>query len=288
MKSLSLLLPFLLFSFAARSQGRVDVYACSHEIPGFGKLVDQYIQHSWSQGRSLSESQAELSSLARNYQDCRRFKLAIEERMGSGDEQVEQQRQGRRGPRLPRLPRLPQWPRRDRDTTPRIVLVTDEPSARGAQIVQQSFATTAPWSCMGVDVVIEVMDRAELGCQPRNDGRPRIVECSAGASRKAQALRRRLNAKKVLIVVDSDMQGGNGGSTPVITTSFLQHSPKAGMHEIMHTMGFEDTYDPHAQYAATSGDIMSCTSENCYVLERDWGRIARAMNTRIPESCRAD
>ncbi len=319
MKGIIFLLPFLLLSFVARAQSRVDVYNCSYEIPGFGRLVDQYVQLSWAQGRSLGQSQSELDRMAGRSRDCRSFKAALEELVGAPpvvqrsqprprpddrrsrpeprrdddeeeDEQVEQQRQGRRGLRLPRLPRLPQWPQRDRDSDrgsrPRILVVTDEPSAYGAQIVQQTFATTAPWNCLGVEVVIEVMSREELGCQPSNDGRARIVECSSSASRKAQALRRRHNAKKVLIVVDSGMDGGNGGSTPVITTRFLQHSPKGGMHEIMHTMGFDDTYDPNAQYAATSGDVMSCTSENCYVLPQDFGRIARALGTRLPQDCR--
>ena len=316
MKKFIFLLPFLFLSPTSRAQNRVDVYICSYEIPGFGKLVDQYIERSWAQGQSMSDSQAELNRLAGSSQDCSSFKASLlalitslpeiprtearprpdnrrsqpePRRDDEEDEQVEQQRQGRRAFRLPRIPRLPQWPQRERTSRndrPRILVVTDEPSAYGAQTVQQSFATTAPWNCLGVEVVIEVMDREELGCQPRNDGRPRIVECAASASRKAQALRRRLGAKKVLIVVDSGMQGGNGGGTPVITTSFLQHSPKAGMHEIMHTMGFEDTYDRNAQYAATSGDIMSCTSENCFVLPQDWGRVARGLNMRLPQDCR--
>jgi hypothetical protein len=321
MKGLIFLLTFLLLGFTARAQNRVDVYRCSYEIQGFGRLVDEYVQLSWAQGRSLGESQSELNRLAGNSQDCRSFKAALEELVGAPpvvqrtqprprpdqrrpqpeprrddeeeDEQVEQQRQGRRGLRLPRLPRLPQWPQREQrerasggGSRPRILVVTDEPSAYGAQTVQHTFATSAPWNCLGVEVVIEVLSREELGCQPRNDGRARIVECSSSASRKAQSLRRRLNAKRVLIVVDSGMEGGNGGATPVISTSFLRHSPKAGMHEIMHTMGFDDTYDHNAQYAPTNGDIMSCSSPGCYVLPQDYGRIASALGTRLPQDCR--
>ena len=138
---------------------------------------------------------------------------------------------------------------------------------------------------MRVEVVIEVLSRQELNCQAHSDGRARIVLCSRAASNKAQALRRRLGAKRVLIVADTHMEGGNGGPTPVISANFLRHSPKAGMHEIMHTMGFDDTYDHNAQYAPTSGDIMSCSSASCYVQPQDYGTIARALGTRLPENC---
>jgi hypothetical protein len=321
MKNILFLLPFLMFSLASQAQNRVDVYRCSYEIPGFGSLVDEYVQLSWAQGRSLGESHSTLDRMAGSSRDCRSFKAALEQLVGAPpvvqrpqprprpddrrsqpeprrdddeeeDEQVEQQRQGRRGLRLPRLP---QWPQRDqheqRERTsgggsrPRILIVTDEASAQGARIVQQTFATSAPWNCMRVEVVIEVLSRQELNCQAHSDGRARIVLCSRAASSKAQALRRRLGAKRVLIVADTHMEGGNGGPTPVVSANYLRHSPKAGMHEIMHTMGFDDTYDHNAQYAATSGDIMSCSSESCYVLPQDYGTIARALGTRLPDDC---
>jgi hypothetical protein len=305
MKTFIALLPFLFMSLTVRAQQPIDIFSCSRQIPGFGRIVDQYVEASWNHGQTLAQSHAELDRVARNARDCRGLKATIEQLLSSlrpqqrrpqpgphreeEDEQVEEQRDRRRGFRLPRFPRLPQrQPPVTSGTRPRILVITDEPSARGAQTVQRTIETSAPWNCLGVEVVIEVLERGELGCEPRNDGRPRIVECSASASRKAQSLRRQLNAKKVLIVVDSGMQGGNGGPTPVITTSFLQHSPKAGMHELMHTMGFDDTYDTTAQYAATSGDIMACSSENCHVRPQDFGRIARALNVRLPDSCRED
>lgn len=321
MKTFISLLSFLLISVTAQAQRRMDVYSCSYEVPGFAALVDQYVDRSWAQGRSLGDSQAVLARLASSSRDCQSLKAEVEALVNSmgqvsrpprrqspdsrrtapgprrqeqedEDEQVEEQRDRRRGFRFPRLPQWPQREQRDRTSgggsRPRILIVTDEASAYGAQTVQHTFATSAPWNCLGVEVVIEVLSREELGCQPRNDGRARIVECSASASRKAQSLRRRLDAKRVLIVVDSGMEGGNGGATPVITTSYLRHSPKAGMHEIMHTMGFDDTYDHNAQYAPTNGDIMSCSSPGCYVLPQDYGRIARALNTRLPDSCRED
>lgn len=310
MKMLIFLIPTLLYSVSTYAQAKVDIYSCSREIPAFAGLVDDYVNRSWAQGQNLGVSRGILDDLARQSSDCTRFQARLQQlvsalapvvqrtqprpersrpqpqpRRDEEDDQIEEQRQRPRTSMRERL-RERLRPRNRTNENPRILVVTDEPSAYGARIVQQTFATTAPWNCMGVEVVIEVMDREELDCEARNDGRARIVLCSASASRKAQALRRRLGAKKVLIVADTYLEGGNGGATPVISSNFLQHSPKAGMHEIMHTMGFEDTYDSHAQYATPGGDIMSCTSADCYVRREDWPRIARAMGTQVPESCR--
>lgn len=299
MKMLIFLVPTLFFSVTSYAQFKVDIYSCSREIPSFPRLVDEYVDRSWAQGQSLGTSRGILDDLARQSSDCPTFHNRLQQlvaglapvqrgqpqREDEQDEQIEEQRQRPRTSVRERL-RERLRPRTRTNESPRILVVTDEPSAYGARIVQQTFATTAPWNCMGVEVVIEVMDREELNCQARNDGRARIVLCSAAASRKAQALRRRLGAKKVLIVADTYLEGGNGGATPVISNNFLQHSPKAGMHEIMHTMGFEDTYDSHAQYATPGGDIMSCTSADCYVPREAWPRIARAMNVSVPQSCR--
>lgn len=312
MKMLIFLVPTLLFSLSSYAQSKTDIYSCSREIPTFAVLVDDYVNRAWAQGQTLGVSRGILDDLARQSSDCPRFHARLQQLVGAlapvvqrshprpqrarpqprperddEDEQVEEQRQRPRTSVRERL-RERLRPRTNSSERPRILVVTDEPSAYGARIVQQTFATTAPWNCMGVEVVIEVMDREELACDARNDGRARIVLCSAAASRRAQALRRRLGAKKVLIVADTHLEGGNGGATPVISNNFLHHSPKAGMHEIMHTMGFEDTYDVHAQYATPGGEIMSCTSADCYVRREDWPRIARAMRTQVPENCRED
>jgi|GEM_PF-4318359 len=309
MKMLIFLIPTLLFSVTSYAQTKVDIYSCSREIPAFAGLVDDYVNRSWAQGQTLGVSRGILDDLARQSSDCSRFQARLQQLVGElapvvqrpqprpersrplpqprpddEDEQIEEQRQRPRTSMRERL-RERLRPRTRNTENPRILVLTDEPSAYGARIVQQTFATTAPWNCMGVEVVIEVMDRAELNCEARNDGRARIVLCSASASRKAQALRRRLGAKRVLIVADTHLEGGNGGPTPVISNNFLQHSPKAGMHEIMHTMGFEDTYNPNAQYASRGGEIMSCSSADCYVPREAWPRIAREMGTQVPESC---
>ncbi len=165
---------------------------------------------------------------------------------------------------------------------PKILVVTDEPGAQAAYLVQDSFATTAPYPCLNVEVQVISLSREELDCRPHGDGRDRIVLCSSQASRKAQELRRRVGAKKVLIVVDLPYYGGNGGPTPVVTSAAQYRAPKTGMHEIMHTMGFSDTYDPSGQHSVGSGDIMSCTGQDCYVPQEWFSKVARGLGVRLP------
>jgi hypothetical protein len=203
------------------------------------------------------------------------------------EEPRSERRPGRRIPEMPRIPSIPSG-RRNEGSRPeqgeaRVVILTDEPGARGAQTVASSFANVAPFSCMNIDVVIETYSRDELGCEPYSNGHPRIVICKSKANDLARRRQRELGAKRFLIVVDDGHWGGNGGSNPVVTTGILNGGPNAGLHELMHTMGFSDTYAQGEQHSVTGGDIMACVQANCYVPEEWWPRITRSLG--VPANC---
>ena len=129
------------------------------------------------------------------------------------------------------------------------------------------------------------MSRAQLGCRPHGDGRPRIVQCEAAASARALAWRNEAGAGHVIIVVQHGVMGGNGGLPPVVTDAIINGGgPLAGLHELMHTLGFDDTYVEGAPVA--EGDIMACTGPRCRVLEQDYPRIAAGLGRELPLYCR--
>jgi hypothetical protein len=171
-----------------------------------------------------------------------------------------------------------------------ILIVTDERSPRAAQIVEQSFANVPPFSCLNISVAIHQVDPSDFGCtgeSPRGNvrGRERIVLCGSSANAKAATYKRQSGARHVIIVTDNPRIGGNGGTPAVVTNSIiLQGGPLAGIHELMHTFGFRDTYvEGNWQ---SEGDIMACTGPSCYVLPGDYNKVARAFGKSVPSSCR--
>jgi hypothetical protein len=185
-------------------------------------------------------------------------------------------------------------PRNDRPRSagPTILLLTDESRAAGAAIVERTFRQTPPFSCMDLNIVVVRVSPQELNCRPHSrshNGRhlDRFISCESAGNSFADRRRSAARAAKVLIIVDHSAPGGSAqvsGTRALVTTAALYQQPKIGIHEFMHTLGFEDTYE-EGQYSPFGGPIMTSTDAGAYVPQGQWSKIARELRTEVPANC---
>ncbi len=290
MKS-TLAIAMLLAAFSASAQRPLDVTSCRRAVPELAGWIAHLQTLRADLGRPFMAPHEYDQEIA-YATSCESYAREVRERIVSLEAQrgdvATPQRDSGATPRPPR-PQIGYEAPRARDGVAAapggVLIVTDETDPRAANRVARSLQEVAPFSCLRVPVAIHRVSRDELGCRPHGDGRARIVLCSAEASARALAWRGQAGARHVIIVTRHDVAGGNGGHPPVVTDSIiLGGGPLAGLHELMHTMGFQDTYREGERLA--EGDIMACTGPRCYVLEQDYDRVAAAFGRSLPYNCR--
>lgn len=123
----------------------------------------------------------------------------------------------------------------------KISIYTDEPNELKAKDVLKSFRTTYPFNQFELDIEIRPVAAEMLNCGPRY-GIERNIGCDADQRMAREAASRGID--QVLVVKNSTVYGGSGGSLAVMTSS----SPTSMMlHEYLHTLGLCDEYEYAAE-----------------------------------------
>lgn len=129
----------------------------------------------------------------------------------------------------------------------KFVIFTDEAVTNKSEQVAEIMKTTYPLNKFNIEVEIVRVPAAELECASSN-GIDRLVTCENLDSIQAKAARR--GGDQAMIVKNMAKWGGSsaiGGGVPVITSGT---SPRAMLHEFMHTLGLCDEYEYKAEEAA--------------------------------------
>ncbi len=123
-----------------------------------------------------------------------------------------------------------------------ILIVSDEPGMLKAKEVAQAFATTPPFSMLeDFEVDLQEVKARDLSCLLEKDS---VILCQLSASEEQKVLSRRADQlpDSILVVkVENSYRGtaylnGLYGSITHVTAAL------AGVHEILHTLGFNDEY----------------------------------------------
>jgi hypothetical protein len=122
----------------------------------------------------------------------------------------------------------------------KFVIYTDEAVTNKSEQVAEIMKTTYPLNKFDIEVEIVRVPASDLECASAH-GIDRLVTCENLDSIQAKAAR--LGGDQAMIVKNIPKWGGSsgvGGGVPVITTST---SPRAMLHEFMHTLGLCDEYE---------------------------------------------
>lgn len=188
----------------------------------------------------------------------------------------------------------PNKPRRNREhgpNKPDIVIVTDQRSQQKATHVAKAFFGIPPFSCMNLKIKIFYIDKETLGCEPEKHTKS-IMKCSNHATQQVQAIRRQQSAKGAVLVVDWDVYSGGNFSydkerLAIISTA---HIGEGGVHEFMHTIGFDDEYPTReltpgtARQPVNGGTLMNSTHYG-NMPKKWWQDIANFFDIDEPETC---
>lgn len=129
----------------------------------------------------------------------------------------------------------------------KISIYTDEPNQVKAREVINTFRTTYPFSQYELEIEIKSVSAAMLNCGPQL-GIDRNIGCDSEEISRDAASR---GIDQVLVVKNSSVYGGSGGSIAVMTSS----SPTSMMlHEYLHTLGLCDEYEYAASEASNYCD----------------------------------
>lgn len=128
----------------------------------------------------------------------------------------------------------------------KFVIYTDEAATNKSEQVAEVMKNTYPLNKFNIEVEIVRVSSSELECASTN-GIDRLVTCENIDAIQAKAARR--GGDQAMIVKNMPKWGGSsgvGGGVPVITTGT---SPRAMLHEFMHTLGLCDEYEYKAEEA---------------------------------------
>lgn len=134
------------------------------------------------------------------------------------------------------------------------VIYTDDDKSDKAEQIAEMMKTTYPFSKFDIEVEIVTLKLDDLPCDS-SYGIERLITCDNSDDLQARAMKS--GGDQAMILKSTDKYGGSshvGGGVPVITTG---SSPRAMLHEYMHTLGLCDEYE----YAAVEAD-MYCNSKN--------------------------
>ena len=141
----------------------------------------------------------------------------------------------------------------------KISVYTDQADNSKALEVVKTFKSTYPFNKFDIEIDIKTVPADKLNCKPLY-GIARLIGCDSEKIAKEAS---RGGVDQVFIVKDSPVYGGSGGSIPVITTNT---TPKAILHEYLHTLGLCDEYTYSASeatnYCSLSGLNMAIIQPN--------------------------
>lgn len=120
------------------------------------------------------------------------------------------------------------------------VIYTDDNKTDKAEQIAEMMKTTYPFSKFDIEVEIVTLKPSQLSCESAY-GIDRLIACDNSNSLQERAMK--TGGDQAMILKDSETYGGSshvGGGVPVITTAT---SPRAMLHEYMHTLGLCDEYE---------------------------------------------
>jgi hypothetical protein len=190
----------------------------------------------------------------------------------------------------------PEIAKKNRAQGPDIVIVTDQASKEKADHVRKAFFAMPPFRCMDLDIEIHYIEKNTLGCEPFFENG--ILKCTNKATRQVQAYRDQRKATGDILVVDWNDEKGKpvfGGGNfkydkqrlAIISTG---HIGEAGVHEFMHTIGFDDEYPKRElapgqpRYPVSKGTLMNSTYYGNIPTEW-WPTIANYFGVPVPQTC---
>ena len=163
----------------------------------------------------------------------------------------------------------------------KFVIFTDQKNGQKAEEVKREFSTVYPFSTYKIDFEIVVLDPKELECRSQYN-----IERNIGCNdtKKLQQKALELGGDQAMVVKESNVYGGSGGSVPVMTTLA---KPNLLIHEYLHTLGLCDEYEYKKEETELyCGDLVSVTPnqvvlnvQDSYVNDREARYIH---NSKIP------
>jgi len=128
------------------------------------------------------------------------------------------------------------------------VIYTDDTKTDKAEQIAEMMKTTYPFSKFDIEVEIVTLKPHQLSCDSAY-GIDRLITCDNSNDLQEKAMKS--GGDQAMILKDTETFGGSshiGGGVPVITTGA---SPRAMLHEYMHTLGLCDEYE----YSASEAEI---------------------------------
>lgn len=160
----------------------------------------------------------------------------------------------------------------------KIAVYTDQADGTKANEVINTFKTTYPFNQFDIQFEVKVVAPNKLVCGPRQNI-DRLIGCETQEI-AMDASRNRID--QALIIKNSSVFGGSGGTIPVITTS----TPNSTMiHEYLHTLGLCDEYKyaerEAVYYCAVGGPNLALINPDSSGYTSDQQARSRHMN-QIP------
>lgn len=125
--------------------------------------------------------------------------------------------------------------------SPKIVLITDEPSAASATAVREELLRTPPFSLISdLEISIAKVAPGAVSCNLIFN---RVVDCDPA---NLLTIAAENNTEHAIYIREDATYGGSGGSVPVINSG---SPPNMAIHEFLHKFGFADEYPYSAEEA---------------------------------------